>query len=248
MKTRRRKSKKGKAGSFYFFLFLFILLVIFGLNRLLFSENEALIKQEIIDNKPIGFSSFGIDVSHHQGKIDWQNLMVDFGFDSIIQFVYLKATEGSDFTDNQYDYNKSELKKLGVKCGAYHFYLPNEFPEAQAQHFLKTIQYFPGDLPPVIDVEILPKDRSRFLINLHRFASIIESELAVKPVIYTSRSIFETQFTKDFLSYSFWVASYYKTIEHIEDARIIHWQYSDKGKLPGISGHLDFNVSKIKYY
>lgn len=58
----------------------------------------------------------GIDISHHQGDIRWDQIPL-----SEVHFAYIKATEGGDFRDNDFGHNWSEAKKAGIAPGAYHF-------------------------------------------------------------------------------------------------------------------------------
>ncbi len=59
----------------------------------------------------------GIDVSHHQRNIDWNKVATYTN----IQFVYIKATEGTTFKDPKYVYNTNEARRNGLKVGSYHF-------------------------------------------------------------------------------------------------------------------------------
>jgi lysozyme len=75
----------------------------------------------------------------------------------------------------------------------------------------------------------------------------VEQKTGMRPIIYTSLHFYETKFAKDFSEYKFWIAAYSRRPNCLEDARILHWQYSEKGELPGIREKVDFNVSKITY-
>ncbi|MDH6341589.1 GH25 family lysozyme M1 (1,4-beta-N-acetylmuramidase) [Parabacteroides sp. PFB2-12] len=78
----------------------------------------------------------GIDVSHHQGEINWEQV----GADKNIQFVYIKATEGTSFKDPKYRYNTKQAQKQGIKTGAYHYFRTILTPPKQAEHFINTIK------------------------------------------------------------------------------------------------------------
>ena len=91
---------------------------------------------------------FGIDVSHHQGTIDWNKVKA-----AGVQFVFLKATEGETFVDKRYAINRAGAKAVGIPCGAYHFFRPKASLTAQIDNFVKTVAKLqPGDLPPVLDI------------------------------------------------------------------------------------------------
>lgn len=92
--------------------------------------------------------AYAIDVSHHQGEIDW-SAVADDG----IGFAYLKATEGGDHTDTNYATNAEEAARAGVTTGAYHFFTFCRSGREQAEHFLDVARPDDSSLPPAIDVE-----------------------------------------------------------------------------------------------
>ena len=91
---------------------------------------------------------YGIDVSHHQGVVDWEQVAGDD-----IEFAYIKATEGGDFTDRQFTRNWEEAGRAGIDRGAYHFFTLCRAGDVQARHFLDVL---PDDatLPPAVDLEL----------------------------------------------------------------------------------------------
>src|SRR5690606_12923327 len=78
---------------------------------------------------------YGIDVSHHQGLLDWQRIK-----ETGIAFAYVKATEGEDWVDRCFYYNWQQMAKAGIIRGAYHFFRGHTDPIAQAQFFIKTVK------------------------------------------------------------------------------------------------------------
>lgn len=77
----------------------------------------------------------GIDVSHWQGTIDWNAAAADG-----VEFVFIKATEGGDYTDPAFAANWSGSSRAGIRRGAYHFYRPQTDAAAQAQQFLRVVR------------------------------------------------------------------------------------------------------------
>jgi lysozyme len=74
----------------------------------------------------------------------------------------------------------------------------------------------------------------------------VEKKTGLRPIIYTSLHLYETKFQNDLKDYKFWIASYSRRPAQLDtDQRIIHWQYSSEGRLPGIDHRIDMNVSKI---
>jgi lysozyme len=201
-------------------------------------------KEKVIRTIPYGFSSFGIDISHHQGKIDWEKLMKSEHYDTVIHFVYCKATEGTDFLDTKWYQNRKELRRLKIPHGAYH-YFRNSDPILQAEHFLRHWIKKDGDLPPVLDVEYECFDNPDLHKNMDIWLNIVEYETGMRPVIYTSLHMYETKFPEHFKDYKFWIAAYSRQPDCLDDERIIHWQFTDRGELPRMKRRVDMNVSKI---
>jgi lysozyme len=98
------------------------------------------------------------------------------------------------------------------------------------------------------DVERNARNDQELISAMKKWLTYVESKTGMRPIIYTSYYYFDSKFQNDFKNYKFWIAAYSKRPEKIEDSRIIHWQFSEKGSLPGCETRLDFNVSKIAFY
>ena len=95
---------------------------------------------------PSGYLCYGIDVSHHQGKIDWDRVALSSAANGYpIRFVIMKATEGSTFTDPEFLDNIRAARAAGFVCGVYHFYNPGTSPEKQAEHYINTVKLQKGE-------------------------------------------------------------------------------------------------------
>jgi lysozyme len=90
----------------------------------------------------------GIDISHHQGDIDWAKLKTEG-----LHFCFIKATEGGDYKDPKFNENWNNSIKIGYATGAYHFYRLCKTGEEQAQNFISTVPKISNALPPVLDLE-----------------------------------------------------------------------------------------------
>lgn len=88
----------------------------------------------------------GADVSLYQGDIDWQTLSTQN-----IDFAFIKATEGSSFTDPCFEYNYDQARKCGISVGFYHFFSYDSKGITQAQNYIDTVVPFEGMLPPVVN-------------------------------------------------------------------------------------------------
>ena len=251
-RTRNKKpsSKKKPSEKIFirsiFILFLIVAVIaayIYTRNKILEARSEVL-KEKVIRTIPYGFASFGIDISHHQGSIDWTKLMKQEHYDTVIHFVYCKATEGTDFLDSKWYENRKALRELDIAHGAYH-YFRNSDPILQAEHFMRHWIKRDGDLPPVLDVEYECFDNPDLYKNMTIWLEIVEFETGMRPVIYTSLHMYERKFPDHFFDYKFWIASYSRKPECLDDERIIHWQFTSKGELPNMKKRVDMNVSKI---
>jgi lysozyme len=186
--------------------------------------------------------SIGIDVSEYQGKISWSYV------DTIenkypLHFVFIRATVGMDRVDRQFKRNWLGAKENRMIRGAYHYYRPNENSIDQAQLFIATVKLEKGDLPPVLDIEKLPKNQSiaNLKIGLRRWLIAVESHYGVKPIIYSGERYYNDFLKEEFSDYLFWIANYNFYREQIENDWLF-WQFTEKASIPGIIGNVDVNI------
>jgi len=196
---------------------------------------------------PEGFNSFGLDVSHHQGEIDWEDLMrVTKANNQQPSFVYLKATEGINHIDTQWERNRKECTRLSIKHGAYHFFQPKKLPVPQADHFMNLYQPKQGDLPPVLDVETEGFSDEDLIHKMMRWLEHVEQKTGMRPIIYTSYHFYKTKLKTAFPNHKFWIAAYSRKPKGLDaNQQIIHWQFTEKAQLPGHNVLVDMNVSKV---
>ena len=200
---------------------------------------------------PEGYEIHGIDISHHQGKIDWQELKDKGVIDKFpIRFVMIKATEGASQIDENFRENFYQAREHGFTRGAYHFYSVHSSAADQARFFISKVKLENGDLPPVLDVEHKPKKQSdeEFKASVLEWLQIVERHYGVKPIIYTYYK-FKTRYLNDpiFDDYPYWIAHYY--VDQVEyDGPWKFWQHTDVGRLPGIKGDVDFNIYNGSFY
>jgi len=231
------------AGAFLIALFVYI-----QYSRVEKTEPTPIAEDEAIDIEiPEGYASFGIDVSHHQGRIPWNELFRNKDLDSIIQFIYCKVTEGIGHVDRQWANNHTSLKRLNKPHGGYHFFSIKSDPLLQAEHFLNQCEVDENSLPPVLDVETEGLSDAQLIKRMKIWLSTVERKCGVRPIIYTSAHFFTSKFINHFPNYQFWIASYSREPNCINDSRIIHWQYTETGDVPGFETPIDLNVSKLTF-
>ena len=191
---------------------------------------------------PLNYKVHGIDVSHHQGTIDWDAVKNTKKGEYPIRFAFMKATEGGDYKDRHFDENFREAGKAGIIRGAYHFYNPYSDPIRQADFFISQVKLKRGDLAPVLDIERKPRDKAQLQADLKKFLNRLELHYGVKPIIYTSYK-YKTRYldAPEFDAYPFWIAHYYVDMLSYEGAWQF-WQHTDYGTVPGIETNVDLNV------
>ena len=194
---------------------------------------------------PKGYTVHGIDVSKHQGNIDWKrvNLMEKNGIR--IAFAYIKATEGITRQDEKFDTNWKHSAENGLLRGAYHFYYPSRDADKQADNFIKKVKLNKGDLPPVVDIELSNgKSSKKICLGLKVYLEKIEQHYSVKPIIYTNINFYNTYLKGSFDDYPLWIAGYFDHERFYNEFETLWtlWQHSERGKVDGINGNVDFNV------
>ena len=193
---------------------------------------------------PDGYAVHGIDVSHHQGDIDWERLSALQEAEIPIRFVFVKATEGGDHVDRRFDENFAAAREHGFIRGAYHFYNPATDPIVQADFFISHVTLEKGDLPPVIDVEKVPSrsEQQTFYAQLSLFLYRLEAHYGVRPVIYTFLKYRERYLDyPEFNRYPLWIAHYHVP-QPAYEGEWVFWQHTDRAVLPGIDEKNDLNI------
>jgi GH25 family lysozyme M1 (1,4-beta-N-acetylmuramidase) len=207
---------------------------------------------ELLATLPTAGIAQGIDVSHHNGRIDWQKVRNAGGK----RFAFIKASEATAFVDWTYERNRAAAKAAGVLVGAYHFARPGPGRGdaiAEADHFMATAQFSSGELVPILDLEHTGGLSKRALGSwVISFLNRVHDRSGVRPAIYVSPEFWKKHVGNTTsiaaLGYDLlWVAHW----THDDAPRVpaanwagngwTVWQFSDKGKVPGIKGRVDFD-------
>ena len=187
----------------------------------------------------------GIDVSHYQGMINWEEVAQD----KSISFVYIKATEGASLVDDMYLRNLRGAKRVGIPVGSYHFFSPSVSALVQLENFRTMVDPRQQDLIPVVDVEQRGKvSLAQFQRSLRTFLDGVERMFGVKPIIYTGVNFYAKYLEGHFTQYRFMVARYAEEFPGLsEDVPIVLWQYTSTSYVDGIRGHVDKSVFLDRY-
>lgn len=180
----------------------------------------------------------GIDVSHHQGAIDWAAVK-----SSGIQFAYIKATEGANFTDATFADHWKNSSTAGIAHGAYHFFTLGTPGEIQAAHFIATVPADADALPPAIDLEFSGYNKDRrpppeeFQRDLAIFWDALVAHYRKLPVVYTA-----SDFQKEYLRFMPIERLWIREVVLRPDSGWTFWQFSARGRVHGVPGFVDLNV------
>lgn len=190
--------------------------------------------------------SQGVDISHYQGDVDMDRLAAQG-----IDFLYMKATEGSAYIDEFYQTNSRKAKKAGLMSGAYHFFSFDSEGKTQAEFFISTVGSQNGRLVPAVDVEYYQDKRKNkpdveeTRKSLQECLDVLEDEYGKKPVIYTTLPVYYRYIKGNFNEYPLWIRNVYYPAGIGLGEKWTFWQYDDRSRLDGYEGdtkYIDRNV------
>jgi lysozyme len=183
----------------------------------------------------------GVDVSAHQGPIDWRALAADD-----VRFAYIKATEGGDFVDERFVINWSAARDAGVLVGAYHFFTLCRPAAQQAAHFIATLpEDRAGMLPPAVDLEHMgPCRRGPTMTDVagetRVFLDAVQRATGMRPILYTTRE-FHDAHLRDINGEAFWLRSLFTPPDFRRREWLI-WQHHNRASKAGVPGPIDLNA------
>lgn len=189
---------------------------------------------------------YGIDVSRHQGEIDWSKVKEWEGHE--IAFVYMKATEGGDHVDVKYQTNILEARKSGLPVGSYHYFRTTSTVEEQFENFTHQMSISEQDLVPLVDVEENKYwSDDEFHENLQKFLNLLEQHYGKKPMIYAVNTFYNKHLQGKYKNYHFLIGRYGNEPWMKDNSNYTIWQFSESGKVDGIPKSVDIDVFNAKY-
>ena len=182
---------------------------------------------------------YGVDVSHHQGPIDWSLVAADG-----ISFAYIKATEGATHTDTRFERNWTDAGRHGLDRGAYHFFSLCSSGQAQARRFLDTVPEDPAALPPALDLELTSPceerpDEDAVRHEVMTFLRLVERDMGERTIIYLGDDFAERYPFAPALGRPRWVLSF---LRRPDGAEWVVWQVGGFARVDGIEGNVDLDV------
>lgn len=191
---------------------------------------------------PAQYAIVGIDVSRYQGRIFWESVAAMKDQDRHIDFAFIKATEGETGIDSRFDYNWKAAGEALVPRGAYHYFHPAQNASLQARNFLQQTTGTTGNLRPVLDVETLENVASKALRDsICTWLTAVGNSFETAPIIYTNASFYNQYLKGYFDDYPLWIA-HYKATKPAVRTDVQFWQFSDSGRVNGVTVPVDFNV------
>ncbi|ALN97934.1 glycoside hydrolase [Bacillus phage vB_BpuM-BpSp] len=189
----------------------------------------------------------GIDISHWQQdrqNIDWKKVANDG-----VKFAFIKATEGTSYTDPTLKTNASGAKSAGIPIGFYHYaHFKNESQAvAEANYFYSKVKDIDFQLPLVLDIEhgsFTSLGKSNVTKLAVKFLETLKAKGA-NVMVYAYKAFFDSSLDFNTMKpYGIWYARY-TSQESVIPNGVSIWQYTEKGLINGIKGTVDVNWSYV---
>jgi lysozyme len=185
----------------------------------------------------------GIDVSHHQGRIDWAKLK-----STRSQFAYIKASQGATFRDSLFTANWNGALAAGVVPGSYHYFSLCRSGADQATNFIAAAGWTKAfGLPPAVDLEFRGNcgrrpSAAEFSAELQKFLELVEREWGCRPVLYVTEEFYYPYVAEPFGSYQLWVRNIFAEPRLAGGRAWRIWQFANRGRLPGVETFVDLDA------
>lgn len=189
-----------------------------------------------------------LDVSHHQGVIDWAAVRRDG-----IEGAWIKASEGGDVRDARFEENRQGAEAAGLRWGAYHFFTFCRPAEDQAANFLAALDGDAGTLPAAVDVETggncaAVPSRVTLKTALTTFMVEVEEGLERPLLVYVIPDQIPLLFGVEGVpSGHVWARGLYSR-PPIGLGALSVWQFHSRGWVSGVKGPVDLNAVPPKVW
>ena len=196
----------------------------------------------------------GIDVSKHQANIDWERVAADGVDYAFLRVGYRGYGTGAILVDEAFHQNARAANQAGVPIGAYFFSQAINAEEAveEAELAIEALKDYDITYPVAIDLEDVPEESRTSDMTREEFTKVAIAfcerikEAGYTPMIYCNSRWFTMNLDLSQLTeYDKWFAQYYNRPFFPYDFQI--WQYSSTGRVDGIQGDVDLNISFVRY-
>ncbi len=184
---------------------------------------------------------YGVDVSGHQGEIDWDAVSTDD-----IDFAYIKATEGGDFIDDWFDRNWVDAQGAGLEVGAYHFFTLCRPGAEQARNYLDVVPLAEADLAPALDLEFPGNCSERPPVeqvqqDVAAWLDEVEQATGREALLYVEEPFDDVYGITEVFGERTW---HRRILRRPGGDRWDVWQFSFFADVNGIDGGVDLNVTR----
>lgn len=184
----------------------------------------------------------GIDVSHHQSKINWHEIDKN-----VVQFAFIKATEGGNHKDSMFQENWREAIINQIPVAAYHFFTFCKEGNEQARNYIHYVPKDSIDLPPIIDLEYGGNcQRANWtediIAEITKYLEIIENHYQKKVIIYTTNEFYKNFLKDQFPDNPIWIRDILSSPKLPDGRDWLFWQYTNRGSVKGINTLVDLNA------
>lgn len=227
-----------KRHALYIFIVITFIAILSGALYIGFSNGYIRMNYPSLKKYPVQ----GIDVSHHQQKIDWAILDKES-----VQFAFIKATEGGNHKDSMFQENWREAIRHNIPVAAYHFFTFCKEGEEQARNYIHYVPKDSIDLPPVIDLEYggncaIENRKEDLISEITKYLEIIEDHYQRKAIIYTTNEFYKNYLTHQFPDNPIWIRDILSEPNLPDGRDWLFWQFTNKGNLKGIDTPVDLNT------
>ena len=178
----------------------------------------------------------GLDISHHNVVTDWKAVKADF--------IFIKATEGSNWVDPDWKRNQRGARAAKIPLGAYHFMTTSSDAASQFENFRRTVHRDAIDLIPVLDIEkqtpghILSRRDLQAQVRI--WVDLCEQYYGKKPILYSKQAFYLKNFAGSFGDCLYWCGEVDSSEAYVSFTDWSIWQYKIS-HTSGIKGKVDHN-------
>jgi len=184
-----------------------------------------------------GKKSFGIDISHHNGNINWKQV-------PIVEFVYIKATEGASYVDPKFQHNLKGARDNKQIVGTYHYFRTTCSVQSQFENYRNHVKKHEIDIIPMVDVEECKQwSKEQFQDSLMSFIKLVKAFYGKSPMIYSVNTFYNKYCAPKFNNYHLMIGRYGNDKPFIKgEGTYTIWQKSQTGKINGIVRNVDIDI------